>query len=94
MQDSVIFFKGDQFSTTELNKLEDTSFADLFAHVIGTQPFHIDADRTGFPTTSLFNKPKASTIIVIDSVGAGEFQLNIHYAAIKYNTSHNDIYFT
>lgn len=37
---------------------------------MGTQPFHIDADRTGFPTSSLFNKPKASAIVVIDSVGA------------------------
>jgi hypothetical protein len=70
VQDSIIFLKGDQFSTTELNELEDTRFADLFAHVMGTQPFHIDADRTGFPTSSLFNKPKASAIVVIDSVGA------------------------
>ncbi len=75
MQDSVIFFKGDQFSTTEVNEFEDTRFADLFAHVMGTQPFHIDADRSGFPTSSLFNKPKASAIIVIESVGAGEFQI-------------------
>jgi hypothetical protein len=70
VQDSIIFLKGDQFSTTTLNELEDTRFADLFAHVMGTQPFHIDADRTGFPTSSLFNKPKASAIVVIDSVGA------------------------
>jgi hypothetical protein len=55
-----------------LNQLEDIRFADLFAHVMGTQPFHIDADRTGFPASSLFNKPKASAIVVIDSVGAGE----------------------
>lgn len=69
-QDSVIFFKGEQIGTTQIHKLEDTRFADLFAHVMGTQSFHVDADRTGFPTTSLFNKPRAALIVTLESVGS------------------------
>jgi hypothetical protein len=69
-QDSVIFFKGEQFGTTQINKLQDTRFADLFSHVMGTQPFHVDADRTGFPTTSLFNKPRAALLVALESVGS------------------------
>jgi hypothetical protein len=70
VQDSVIFFKGDQLRTTELKQVEDAQFADMFAHVMGTQPFHVDADRNGFPSTSLFNKPKAAAVVVVESVGS------------------------
>ncbi len=38
---------------------------------MGTQPFHLNADRSDFPATSLFNKPRASVLITLESVGAG-----------------------
>lgn len=70
-QDSVMLLKGEQFSSTQINNLEDTRFADLFSHVMGSQPFHVDADRTGFPSSSLFNKPRAALLVAVDSVGSG-----------------------
>lgn len=80
-QDSVAYFKG---MNTELKTLEDTRFFDLLAHVMGLPSAHVDADRTGFPSTSLFNKPKASVIIAIDSVGAGMFAF-ITISSIHFN---------
>jgi len=68
-QDSAVFYKGEQLSSTQISQLEDTRFADLFSHIMGTQAFHVDANREGFPTSSLFSKPRASLIVAIDSVG-------------------------
>lgn len=65
---SALLLHGKQFTDIELKTIEDVHVADLFAHVMGTQPFNVLADRTGFPQGDLFNKPKAALLLTLDSI--------------------------
>jgi hypothetical protein len=69
-EDSAILLDGAQFASLSLKEIEDIRVADLISHVTGVQPFNILADRQGFPTSSLFEKPKATLLFALDSVGA------------------------
>jgi hypothetical protein len=69
---SALLLRGEQFDS-ELRNIEDVRVADLFAHVMGTQPFNVMASREGFPKGNLFNKPKAAFLVTLDSVDPGTF---------------------
>jgi hypothetical protein len=69
---SAILLHGKQLEN-QLKTIEDTRVADLFAHVMGTQPFNVLASREGFPKGDLFQKPKAAFLVTLESVAPGLF---------------------
>jgi hypothetical protein len=79
VSDNSAILLGKHFES-QLKTIEDTEVADLFAHVMGTQPFNVLASREGFPKGDLFQKPKATLLVTLESVDHGLF---VKYALWK-----------
>jgi len=52
-----------------VQEIKDIAFADLVAHVTGTQPISSDVDRSGFPQITPFSNPRANLIVALPGVG-------------------------
>ncbi|EFA84187.1 hypothetical protein PPL_03262 [Heterostelium album PN500] len=72
-QNSLLYLKGNVFNSASLSNLKDTQISALISHVMGTLPMG-DSDREGFPTISLFNKPKLNLLLAMDSVAATDLE--------------------
>jgi len=57
------------------NQIDENSVADLIGHILGTPILNDEASRTAFPTSSIFNKPTANLLIIIDGVETAVGQL-------------------
>eukprot|EP01111_Echinosteliopsis_oligospora_P000482 TRINITY_DN1052_c0_g1_i1.p1 TRINITY_DN1052_c0_g1~~TRINITY_DN1052_c0_g1_i1.p1 ORF type:complete len:535 (+),score=160.66 TRINITY_DN1052_c0_g1_i1:82-1686(+) len=68
--DSALLFKGRYFDTMDMESIKDTQFMDLYAHVAGIPSANVAGSHTGFPTSSVFSKPKASLIVSIAGAGS------------------------
>lgn len=58
-----IHFADDEYHNSQI---ADTSIADLISHLIGSTPLSATTDRSAFPKTNIFNKPKANLLVVFD----------------------------
>lgn len=86
---SAILLHGKQFES-QLKAIEDINVADLFAHVMGTQPFNVLAKREGFPKGDLFQKPKAALLVTLDSIAPelfAKYSSWKDYQLVKLNTN-------
>lgn len=69
---------------TKENQIDEISVADLIGHLLGTPILNDEAPRKSFPTTSIFNKPTANLLVVIDGVDADQF-LQLEGQKLKLN---------
>jgi len=55
---------------TDAHQIDEISIADMIGHLLGTPILNDEASRDSFPVSSVFNKPTANLLIVIDGVEA------------------------
>jgi len=55
---------------TKASEIDEISVADLIGHLLGTPILNDEASRKSFPSTSVFNRPTANLLFVIDGIDA------------------------
>lgn len=72
---------------SQANEIDEISVADLIGHLLGTPILNDEASRTSFPISSVFNKPTANLLFVIDGIESdyGQQLLQVQGQKLKIN---------
>ncbi len=82
-----MIFNSPSSSSFASSEIADTSFAPLVSHVVGlpTRVEDAAADRASFPATSMFNRPAANFLLVVEGVSSS--MLNEYAARLSFVAS-------